>query len=141
MRNVRPTRACHVRHEGGLRASFLAIFFSQQGRGVDVLLAQSRSICTHLLVHDLSGFVAVAATDPHTAVYEEFSSQISALLVEYCVRLSALNLTDLAEVLWFSKFVGVLCVWVCLQGKAGVFGMCFDVCLLPDMIYFDGNLD
>ncbi len=40
-----------------------------------------------------------------------------------------------------AQFVGVLCVWVCLQGKAGVFGMCFDVCFLPDMIYFYGNLD
>jgi hypothetical protein len=40
-----------------------------------------------------------------------------------------------------ASLTGVLCVWVCLQVKAGVFGMCFDVCFLPDMIYFDGNLD
>jgi hypothetical protein len=40
-----------------------------------------------------------------------------------------------------AQFVGVLYVWVCLQVKAGVFGMCFDVCFLPDMIYFDDNLD
>jgi len=30
---------------------------SLQGRGVDVLLAQSRSICTHFFVHDLSGLL------------------------------------------------------------------------------------
>jgi hypothetical protein len=37
-------------------------------------------------------------------VYEEFSSRISALLVEYCVRLSGLNFfTDLAEVLCFLR--------------------------------------
>ncbi len=39
-----------------------------------------------------------------------------------------------------AQFVGVYCVWVCLQVKAGVLGMCFDVCFLPHMIYFDGNL-
>jgi hypothetical protein len=37
-------------------------------------------------------------------VYEEFSSRISALLVEYCVRLSGLNFfTDLAEVFCFLR--------------------------------------
>jgi len=52
-------------------------------------------------------------------VYEEFSSQISALLVEYCVRLSGLNLTDLGRGFVFSK----------VRVMSSVFGTALFVCI------------
>lgn len=52
-------------------------------------------------------------------MYEEFSSQISALLVEYCVRLSDLNLTDLGRGFVFSK----------VRVMSSVFGTALFVCI------------
>jgi hypothetical protein len=75
---------------------------SLQGRGVDVLLAQSRSICTHFRSR-FNRLLQQPVTDPRTAVDEESSSEVSTLLGGVLREIIGLELDGLGMSLVFSE--------------------------------------